>query len=110
MEYFEKQLLKNGIRTDVDKTFIPSGTAAEWLNEALGEKHSKSAACRILTQKINEGKLIRLDKAKNPERIDGTVRKERGFWWIPEGWNEESGGVIRPGGMATFDVDDFVLF
>jgi len=109
LEHFEKQLLKNNMRTDYDKILISSGTAAEWLCEALGEKHSKASAGRMLAQKINEGRLPRISKTENPERIDQTNRRERGFWWTPENW-QEGGSVVRPGGLATFDVDEFVSF
>lgn len=109
LEHFEKQLLKNNMRTDYDKILISSGTAAEWLCEALGEKHSKASAGRMLAQKINEGRLPRISKTENPERIDQSNRRERGFWWTPENW-QEGGSVVRPGGLATFDVDEFVAF
>jgi hypothetical protein len=109
LEHFEKQLLKNNMRTDYDKILISSATAAEWLCEALGEKHSKASAGRMLAQKINEGRLPRISKTENPERIDQSTRRERGFWWTPENW-QEGGPVVRPGGLATFDVDEFVAF
>ncbi|TXH18014.1 MAG: hypothetical protein E6R03_02910 [Hyphomicrobiaceae bacterium] len=109
LEHFEKQLLKNNMRTDYDKILISSGTAAEWLCEALGEKHSKASAGRMLAQKINEGRLPRISKTENPERIDQSNRRERGFWWTPENW-QEGGSVVRPGGLATFDVDELVAF
>jgi len=109
LEHFEKQLLKNNMRTDYDKILISSATAAEWLCEALGEKHSKASAGRMLAQKINEGRLPRISKTENPERIDQSNRRERGFWWTPENW-QEGGSVVRPGGLATFDVDEFVSF
>jgi hypothetical protein len=107
MEYFERQLMKNNMRTDYDKILIPSGIAAEWLNKALNEKHSTVSAGRMLTQKINEARLPRLQKSANAEKLDQSTRRERGFWWVPEGWNEDD-PVIRPGGMSTFDVDDWV--
>jgi len=107
MDYFERQLMKNNMRTDYDKILIPSGIAAEWLNKALNERHSTVSAGRMLTQKVNEGRLPRIERAANAEKIDQTNRRERGFWWVPEGWKEDD-PVIRPGGMSTFDVDDWV--
>ncbi len=109
LEHFEKQLLKNNMRTDYDRILISSATAAEWLCEALGEKHSKASAGRMLAQKINEGRLPRLSKTEHAERIDQSTRRERGFWWTPENW-QDGGPVVRPGGLVTFDVDDFAVF
>jgi hypothetical protein len=109
LEHFEKQLLKNNMRTDYDRILVSSGTAAEWLCEALGEKHSKASAGRMLVQKINEGRLPRLSRTDHAERIDQTTRRERGFWWTPVDW-DESRPSIRPGGLVTFDVDEFVNF
>ena len=107
LEHFERQLVKNTQRPESDRILISTACAADWLNAALGEKWSKVAAGRMLNQKINEGRLPRLVKTANAERVDRTCRKERGFWWTPDRWDSETGNTVRPGGMETFNVDEF---
>lgn len=108
-EHIERQLIKNNMQTTIDRIFISVPTAANWVNEALGERHAKNAASKILAQKITEGKIPRFAIADGPQRIDGTSRKERGYFWIPEDWDSVSGDTVRPSSMMTFNVDDFVF-
>ena len=114
MEYFEKQLIKNGIRADYDKVFIPSMIAGDWHNAALGERNSISAGIKSIKQKIDEGKLNQLFKngtdGKKQEQLDGSSSRSRGFWWIPEKYSERESQEFRPGGLEKFEVKDMVLF
>jgi hypothetical protein len=103
LEHFERQLAKNQQR-DCDRVFISTGTVADWLNAALGEKWSKVSASRFLNQKINEGRVRRLVRAIHPERFDRSTHKGRGYWWVPVGWSEDSGATVRPRILDTFNV------
>jgi hypothetical protein len=105
-DYIERQLSRNQVRLAWDKVFITNSKMAEWANDALGERHGKVSACKLVTQKINEGRLTRLHRAENAERIDGETRRERGFWWIGEMWKESDGKTIRPAELKTHDIDD----
>lgn len=103
-EFFEDQLRKNQMRVDYDRIFIPSRCAATWLDMALKKKHETATATKFIQQKINEGRLPRMEKANSPPRTQGG-RRERGFWWTAEGW-EPSRGEVVPGDFKAFDLDD----
>lgn len=89
---------------------ISTACAANWLKAARGEKWSKVAAGRMLNQKINTGRLPRLVKTANAERIDRNCRKERGLWWMPDRWDSETGNTARPGGTETFNLDELQIW
>jgi len=103
-EFFEDQLRRNQMRVDYDRIFIPSRCAASWLDMALKKKHETATATKFIQQKINEGRLPRMEKANSPPRTQGG-RRERGFWWTAEGW-EPSRGEVVPGDFKAFDLDD----
>jgi len=104
-EQFVRQLDRNRINPSLSRVFICNETAGEWLNKALGEKNGKVQACRILTRLINEGRIKRITKAAYPERLDASPRKERGFWWQGELWDENKESK-KPTGLETFEFKD----
>lgn len=72
-QHFRDSIANCGYDAESVCLSIPSAVAAEWLNAALGERHSKIAACRILTQRITEQTL----KSISRNRDTGA----RGYVW-----------------------------
>lgn len=104
-EQFARQLDRNNIHPEMDRVFITNDAAANWLAAALGEKFTKLSAVRTLERMIGEGRLPCLTRPQYGQRLDKTNRRERGFWWTGEQW-QEGRAEYRPGNLQTFDLDD----
>lgn len=106
-EYFESQLERNNLPPETSRVLISNETVMEWLNAALGQRHNKTVAMRILSQLVNQGKVTNLTKTKHPERVDGQTTKTRGFWWQGIRWSKETGSSFRPPHLETHLFDEY---
>jgi hypothetical protein len=63
-EFFAGQLKSLGYDPSIDRVFLPSVTAARWLNWATNENRGTISAGRMLGQLCTEGKFKRLQQNK----------------------------------------------
>lgn len=75
VEFFRQQLTRLRYDVDRERIFIPSQISARWFNEATNDRHSVTAASRIMKQKITEGRMPRLVVCKSNAA-------GRGFAWV----------------------------
>lgn len=76
-QQFHRQLTRLRYDADREAIFVPSDIAANWVNWALGgEKNRTSAASRMLSQMVGEGRLPQLAKFDRWKNKVG-----RGFLW-----------------------------
>lgn len=83
-EFVFKKLEELNYDPNREQIFIPSAIASEWFNSATNEKQKTVAACRMLSQFIDEGRLKKMKK--NSCRTWG-----RGFIWEGENSDIEEG-------------------
>jgi len=83
LEHFRSALITAGYTaTDRLRILIPSGTAALWLNTALGEKHSKVGSGRLLSQRIKEGAFFGKPGTPRLEQPNNVSTSARGIVWV----------------------------
>ena len=108
-DQFARQLSRNNFNPQRDRVFVPNDIAASWLNLALGEKHSKVSAVRIMSRMIGEGRLCSIKRNPHPQRLEGTTLRERGFWWEGPEWQGEESEGNRPSNLQSFQLEDDYL-
>lgn len=80
---FAEKLRKSGVAPATSRVHIPAAIAADWYNEAMGEKLSKNAASSALKQLTTETTQAGKRKCQRIERNSSNVNG-RGYIWTGE--------------------------